>query len=51
MSLRKGKKRVDLAVESLIDEQPRRLQLQMVWSGNELQIPLRHLYITEQLHE
>ena len=38
--------RVDLAVESLIDEQPRRLQLQKVWSGNELQIPLRHQYIT-----
>ena len=28
--------RVDLAVESLIDEQPRRLQLQRVWSGNDL---------------
>ena len=38
--------RVDLAVESLIDEQPRRLQLQGTWSGNELQIPLRHQCIT-----
>lgn len=38
--------RVDIAVESLIGEQPRQLQLQRVWSGNELQIPLRHQYIT-----
>ena len=38
--------RVDLAVESLIDEQPRRLQLRRVRSGNELQIPLRHQYIS-----
>ena len=38
--------RVDLEVESLIDEQPRRLQLRRMWSGNELQIPLRHQYIS-----
>lgn len=38
--------RVNLAVESLIDERPRRLQLQRAWAGNELQIPLRHQYIT-----
>lgn len=34
--------RVDLAVESLIDELPQQLQLQGVWSGKELKIPLHH---------
>lgn len=34
--------RVNLAVESLIDEQPQQLQLKEVWSGKELNIPLRH---------
>lgn len=38
--------RVDLAVESLIDEQPQRLHLRGSWSGNELQIPMRHQCIT-----
>ena len=38
--------RVDLVVESLIDEQPQRLQLRGVWSGKELNIPLRHQGIT-----
>jgi len=37
----KREKRVDLAVESLIDEQPQ-LQLKGVWSGKELNIPLHH---------
>ena len=39
--LQKGE-RVNLAVESLIDEQPQQLQLKGVWSGKELNIPLRH---------
>ena len=34
--------RVNLAVESLIDDHPQQLQLQRVWSGKELSIPLRH---------
>ena len=38
--------RVDLVVESLIDEQPQRLQMKGVWSGKELNIPLRHQGIT-----
>ena len=38
--------RVDLVVESLIDEQPQQLQLKGVWSGKELNIPLRHQGIT-----
>ena len=38
--------RVDLVVESLIDEQPQRLQLKGVWCGKELNIPLRHQGIT-----
>lgn len=38
--------RVDLVVESLIDEQPQRLQLKGVWSGKELNIPLHHQGIT-----
>ncbi|XP_068713249.1 uncharacterized protein [Montipora foliosa] len=38
--------RVDLVVESVIDEQPQRLQLKGVWSGKELNIPLRHQGIT-----
>ena len=33
-------KRVDLAVESLIDDHPQQLQLQGVWSRKELSIPL-----------
>lgn len=36
----------DLLVESLIYEQPQRLQLKGVWSGKELNIPLRHQGIT-----
>ena len=39
--LRKGK-RVNVVVETLIDEQSRRLQPKGVWSGKELNIPLRH---------
>ena len=38
--------RVALVVESLIDEQPQRLQQKGVWSGKELNIPLCHQGIT-----
>lgn len=38
--------RVDFAVESLIDTQPRQLRLQGVWSGKDLKIPLRHQCIS-----
>ena len=34
--------RLDLTVESLIDERPRRLQLKGVWSVKELNLPLRY---------
>lgn len=34
--------RVDFVVESLIDKQPQQLQLTGVWSGKDLNIPLRH---------
>ena len=36
------KRMVNLAVESLIDEQSQQLPLKGVWSGKELNIPLRH---------
>ena len=34
--------RVNLSVESLIDNEPRRLELRNVWCGKDLKIPLRH---------
>ena len=37
-----NRERVNLVVESLVDEQPQQLQLKEVWSGKELNIPLRH---------
>lgn len=39
--LEKGE-RVNLAVESLINEQPQQLQITGVWSGKELNMSLRH---------
>lgn len=36
------KEKGDLTVESLIDEQPQRLQLKGVWSVKELNLPLGH---------
>ena len=34
--------RINLSVESLIDENPKRLKLTNAWSSKELKIPLRH---------
>ena len=39
--------RVNLSVESIIDENPQRLKLTNAWSSKELKLPLRHQLVIQ----